>query len=129
MLENFGLKAKLFKSNNDTLIEFTSLQACVNDLFGSTQLALDLTAPVKRASASFYHNDLLCAIASATTHQITSVHAHRCVVALTTMCALYSQSGILFTESGRGLQVHQIFHCWWLMVWIVWFQLEVVSVK
>lgn len=99
------------------------------DLLGSTQFALDLTAPVEGARTTLHHDDLLCAIATPTAHQIAPIDAQRGVVALSPVGAQYALPQILLTETGRVFQIHNILGAWWLVLGIVWIQLEVISAR
>lgn len=97
------------------------------DLLGSTQLALDLTAPVEGARTALHHDDLLRAIATPTAHQVAPVDAQRGVVALSPVGAQDALPEVLLAEAGRVLQIHNVLGAWWLVLGIVWVQLEVVS--
>lgn len=99
------------------------------DLLGSTQLALDLAAPVEGAGAALHNDDLLCAIATPTAHQITAIDAQRGVVALPSVCAQNALPQILLAETWRRLQVDNVLGTWRLVLRIVWIQLEVISAK
>jgi hypothetical protein len=99
----------------------------VDDLLRPTQLALDLAAPVEGACATLDDDDLLCPVPSAAAHQIAAIYTNRCVVALTAVGALDTKAGVSLTETGRRFQVDEIFGARWLVVGVVWLQLEVVS--
>lgn len=103
------------------------LQTRVDDLLRSTQLALDLAAPVEGAGAPLHHHHLVPSVATPTAHQPTAVDAQRGLVALPPMGAQDSVPQVLLTEAGRGLQVDQILRAWWLVFRIVRVQLEGVS--
>lgn len=90
------------------------------DLLGSTELALDLAAPVEGARAALDNDDLLCAIATPTAHQIATIDAQRGVVALPTVCAQNALPQILLTETGRRLQIDNVLRTWRLVFRIVW---------
>lgn len=71
------------------------LQARMNGLLDVTRFAFDLAAPVESAGAPFDHNHFLRPIASSTTHQVTSIHTDRGVVALPAVGALNAQTRVL----------------------------------
>lgn len=96
-------------------------------LLRPTQLAFHFTAPVEGAGASLYYNHFLRSIASTATHQVAAIHTYRGVVALAPVSSLDSEPGISFTEIWRLLHVDQVLGVWRLVVWIVGFQLEVIS--
>ena len=97
-------------------------------LLRSTQLALDLAAPVEDAPAPFYHDDLLCLVTSAAAHQVAPVDPDTRVVALPAVRPQYTQLWVLLAERRRRLQVHQVLDARWLVLRIVRFQLKVVAV-
>lgn len=103
------------------------LQTRVDNLLRSTQLALDLAAPVEGAGAPLHHHHLVPSVATPTAHQSAAVHAQRCLIALPPVGAQDSVPQVLLTEAGRGLQVDQILRAWWLVFRIVGVQLEGVS--
>lgn len=98
-------------------------------LFRSTRFALDFAAPVESASTALNDGYFLRSISSSTAHQVTTVHAYRRVVALTTVRSKNSQSQIFLTKSGGLLEVHQVFGRRWFVVRIVGLERELVSVE
>lgn len=96
-------------------------------LFRPAQLAFHFAAPVEGTSASFYYNHFLRSIASTTAHQIAAIYTYGGVVALPPVSSLNSKSRISFTEVRRLFHVDQVFCVWRFVVWVVGFQLEVVS--
>lgn len=99
----------------------------MNNLLGPTQFTLYLAAPVEGTGTPFHHYDLLCPVASAAAHQITSVDPYRGIVTLAAVRSLDPQSRIPIAEPRRGFQIDQILRTRRFVVRIVRFQLEVVS--
>lgn len=101
----------------------------MNGFLRSTQFAFYLATPVERARAPFDDDNLLRPIPAATAHQITSVDTDRCVITLTSVRTLNAKTWISRAKSGWCFQIDQIFAARWFVIWIVWFQLEVISVS
>lgn len=97
-------------------------------LFCPAQLTLNFATPVERARAPLHDNDFLRSIAPAAAHQVAAVDSNAGVVALPPVCAEYTELGIFLAERRRRLQIHQILQTRWLVLRIVGFQLEAVTV-
>ena len=98
-------------------------------LFDSTELTLDLATPVEGARASLHDRHLLRLVASTAAHQVAAVHSDAGVVALPAVSAEDTQLGVLLAERWRGLQVDQVLRPGRLVLRVVGFQLEIVSVS
>jgi hypothetical protein len=98
----------------------------VNGLFGATNFALDLTAPVEGASASFDHFAHFGAVAASAAHQIASVDADGRLVAGASLRSSDAEFDVALAEIGRMFVVHQILLRWRLVFGIVRFELVVV---
>lgn len=98
-------------------------------LFRLAHLALDLAAPVEGAGAPLDYRDLLSLVAPAAAHQVAAVDADARVVALPPVSAQDAEFGILLAEWRRRLHVDEIFLSGWLMLRVVWLQLEVVAMS
>lgn len=103
-----------------------SLQTGVDGFLRPTNFALDFTAPVESASASFDHFLHFRFVASTATHQIASVDADRRLVTDASLRPGDAQFQILFAEIRRILVVNQIFLARRFVFGVVGFQLVVV---
>jgi hypothetical protein len=72
----------------------------VDRLLRPTRFAFDFAAPVEGAGTSLEHDHLLRSISSSAAHQVATIDAYRCVVALTAMRAQDAQAQIFLTKSG-----------------------------
>lgn len=106
-----------------------SLQTRVDDLFGPTQLALHLAAPVECAGAPLHNDDLVSPIATPTAHQPTAVDAQRGLIALAAMGSQDALPQVLLAEARRRLQIDKVLRAGWLVLGIVRVQLEVISAR
>lgn len=100
----------------------------MNGLFRSTRFALDFAAPVESARTALDDSHFLRSITSSAAHQVASVDAYWCVIALTTMRTENSQAQIFLAKSGGLFKVHEVFGGWGFVVGIVGFEWEFVSV-
>jgi hypothetical protein len=103
------------------------LETRVDRLLCRARFAFHLATPVEGAGASFSHYHFLCSIAATATHEIASVDAYRCVVALSSVRAQNAESEILVAESWRLLEKDKILICRWLVIGIEGLQRESVS--
>lgn len=101
----------------------------MNGFFRSTCFAFDFAAPMEGACTTLNYSYLLCSISSSTAHQVTTINTYWCIVALTSVRTKNSQSQILFTKSGRLLEVHQVLGCRRFMIRIVRLEWEFISVE
>lgn len=93
-----------------------------------TQFTLYFTTPMERTRTSFHHFHFMRTITSSAAHQITAIDTNRCIITLASICTLNAHSCTTRTEIWRRFQIDEIFTTRRFMFWIVWFQLEVISV-
>lgn len=123
-MKNLKIKILTKKKKN----KLQNLQASMNNFLDLTQFTLHFTTPMKCARTSFHHFHFMRSITSSATHQITAIDTNRCIITLTSICTLDAHSCTSCTEIWRWFQIDEIFTTGWFMFWIVWFQLEVISV-
>ena len=75
--------------------------------FGAA-FALDVAAPVELAVTTLYNLSFILVVASAAAHQLTSIHALRCLVAKAPHCAQGARAWVLQAVVWTGVHVHQI---------------------
>ena len=116
---------KLNALNNININNFyikLSLKSVTNvpHFFSRTNLALNLTAPVKYTTTPFLHCVLTGGIATPTTHKVTAFYSNRSCIAFPPLCSLEINRCVFITETRGVLKINKVTSSGRFMIWIHW---------